>query len=370
MFLSNKIRFSQDRQHVCTGLFLLMAMLFQGIALSGQTRQTQGNLSQDGNSHRLDQVSHQNAPAKDWNQSSVIYYDFTVPQAGAMPYLSLTARGGDGGKFDIKDILGHTARTGQGGQGALVKGVFKIGAGANELKPGSTLRVIVGQSGRSGVNNWGSVGNSGAGGGGGTGILYLPAGASETNTSAWQILAVAGGGGGGYSGGFAGQPKACCDNRMGGGGGGSYLNPAFVLPVTGKKAKNSATDNPANGFVEYQCFATNPVVTQDLYFQADKGTEVQVLKTGDWVLLWQYDGNLVLYQNGVAKWASNTQNKGTALRFQGDGNLVIYQNGVAVWASNTANDEKGGKGGRKLVLTSEGGLFIIDQDGKVIWQGH
>ncbi|MCB0535670.1 MAG: hypothetical protein KDD14_25925, partial [Saprospiraceae bacterium] len=263
-----------------------------------------------------------------------------------------------GASGDFVGSGGGTSITGLGTD-VIANGTPNVDAGkCGYQSVNGILLPIGGQGGKVEINeNTVNYGGYGFGGGGGSyrGTLND---------------ALPGGGGGGYSGGFAGQPKACCDNRMGGGGGGSYLNPAFVLPVTGKKAKNSATDNPANGFVEYQCFATNPVVTQDLYFQADKGTEVQVLKTGDWVLLWQYDGNLVLYQNGVAKWASNTQNKGTALRFQGDGNLVIYQNGVAVWASNTANDEKGGKGGRKLVLTSEGGLFIIDQDGKVIWQGH
>ncbi|MCB9333510.1 MAG: hypothetical protein H6574_20820 [Lewinellaceae bacterium] len=497
MFTSKKIMLSNNRQPVCAGLFLLIAVLLNGISLSGQTRQTVG-LAQDGNSYRLGQTSHNNLPKKDWNPSSVVYYDILVPQPGAMPYLSLAARGGDGGKYEIKDVLGHTVRTGQGGQGALVKALFKIGTGTNELKPGSTLRVIVGQSGRSSHNNWGSLGNDSGGGGGGTGILYLPAGANGNNTSNWQILAVAGGGGGGnagtggeatnglpgeitengfinsalpgvftdmgqnghggaswdeftkrvgggggtstdgkgqghyvdgtpikcagkcgfqgvngvllpiggaggdeyanyggygfgggggsgnggswvqtpggggggYSGGYSGVNKEYRDNSLGGGGGGSYLNPAIMLPGTGVKNKNSATNDPGNGYVEYQFFATNPVVTRDLGFEYHKGTESSILNMGNWTLKWQYDGNLVLYQAGVAKWASNTQNKGTDLYFQGDGNLVIYQSGNPVWNSGTDAPHQGGKGGRKLVLTSEGSLFIIDQDSKVIWAGH
>ncbi|MCB9333514.1 MAG: ricin-type beta-trefoil lectin domain protein [Lewinellaceae bacterium] len=170
-----------------------------------------------------------------------------------------------------------------------------------------------------------------------------------------------GGTGGGYTGGIAKR------NLRGGGGGTSYLN--FGWAKTGEKIKNGLTANPADGYVEYQ-FTNDGPVTRDLYYQADIGTEVDVLKTNGWTLKWQYDGNLVLYQNGVAKWASNTQNKGTALRFQGDGNLVIYNNGVAVWNSDTPNNHHNGKGGRKLVLTPEGSLTIVDQDGKVIWQGH
>ena len=143
-----------------------------------------------------------------------------------------------------------------------------------------------------------------------------------------------------------------------------------MLPGTGVKNKNSATNDPGNGYVEYQFFATNPVVTRDLGFEYHKGTESSILNMGNWTLKWQYDGNLVLYQAGVAKWASNTQNKGTDLYFQGDGNLVIYQSGNPVWNSGTDAPHQGGKGGRKLVLTSEGSLFIIDQDSKVIWAGH
>jgi hypothetical protein len=52
----------------------------------------------------------------------------------------------------------------------------------------------------------------------------------------------------------------------------------------------------------------------------------------------QTDGNLVLYESGVAKWASNTNGTGSgpySLNLHTDGNLVIYGNGVAIWASNT-----------------------------------
>ena len=51
----------------------------------------------------------------------------------------------------------------------------------------------------------------------------------------------------------------------------------------------------------------------------------------------QSDGNLVLYgYNGVAIWASMTDNRGQYLLVQNDGNLVIYNaNDVAIWATNT-----------------------------------
>ncbi len=50
------------------------------------------------------------------------------------------------------------------------------------------------------------------------------------------------------------------------------------------------------------------------------------------------DGNLVVYNNGVAIWASNTAGTGGGnhLAMQADGNLVVYTSaGKPVWASNT-----------------------------------
>ena len=138
--------------------------------------------------------------------------------------------------------------------------------------------------------------------------------------------------------------------------------------------QNDVTDNASDGHVDYQLFATNPIATRDLYFEARKGTEVPVLKTGDWTLLWQYDGNLVLYGPGYpyGAWNSNTSNKGDYLIFAGDGNLIIYGPGYpyGAWNSGTADSAHNGKGGRKLVLTPQGSLYITDQDGKAIWQAH
>lgn len=57
-------------------------------------------------------------------------------------------------------------------------------------------------------------------------------------------------------------------------------------------------------------------------------------------LAMQSDGNLVLYSNGVAYWATGMKGAGSYLVMQTDGNLVMYRpsgnSRVAVWASNTA----------------------------------
>lgn len=63
-------------------------------------------------------------------------------------------------------------------------------------------------------------------------------------------------------------------------------------------------------------------------------------------MLWQQDGNLVLYTAGYAKavWSSKTYDKCAGFKFpylttQSDNNLVIYcgaEGTTALWASNTA----------------------------------
>lgn len=59
-------------------------------------------------------------------------------------------------------------------------------------------------------------------------------------------------------------------------------------------------------------------------------------------LVWQSDGNLVWYVHGVAKWASNTNDRGKTFRLQNDGNMVIYDSsGKAVWASSWIKNASG-----------------------------
>ena len=67
-----------------------------------------------------------------------------------------------------------------------------------------------------------------------------------------------------------------------------------------------------------------------------------LLRTPESRLVWQGDGNLVLYTaSGAATWSSNTWGAGKALSFQADGNLVVYRSlgtsapSEALWASGT-----------------------------------
>ncbi|MEZ4941062.1 MAG: hypothetical protein R3D58_09345 [Saprospiraceae bacterium] len=253
---------------------------------------------------------------------------------------------GDGSTEIYNSGIGSVA------DGALLYG----GRGLFQWVGGKLLPV--GGMGGSG-DHWGGYG-CGSGGGGDRG-----------SDDRWTYkIKGTGGAGGGYSGGQGGGEWLDWDAS--GSGGGSYINPAFVTLNTGYKIRNGVAVEPINGFIEYKFSGNYQAVSRDLGFEYHVPTEVSVLKTGAWNLLWQYDGNLVLYGPGYGNgaWTSHTDNKGTDLYFQGDGNMVIYQSGNPVFASNTANDQHGGKGGRKLVLTSEGGLYITDQDGRVIWQGH
>lgn len=63
----------------------------------------------------------------------------------------------------------------------------------------------------------------------------------------------------------------------------------------------------------------------------------QSIVSGGTVLVYQGDGNLVLYRDGVALWDSGTWGQSPNIAvMQGDCNFVVYNNGwSANWASNT-----------------------------------
>ena len=84
---------------------------------------------------------------------------------------------------------------------------------------------------------------------------------------------------------------------------------------------------------------------------------------GRYRVVYQGDGNLVLYDGGRATWASNTSGKPTGVCImQGDGNLVIYSPGKAQWASNTW-----GHNGASLALQDDGNAVIYDPGGHALW---
>jgi hypothetical protein len=84
----------------------------------------------------------------------------------------------------------------------------------------------------------------------------------------------------------------------------------------------------------------------------------------EYTLIMQGDGNLVLYQNGTALWASNTAGSAAdEAIMQGDGNFVLYtSSGTPLWASGTA-----GNAGAYLDVQNDGNVVIYSSSGSALW---
>lgn len=80
--------------------------------------------------------------------------------------------------------------------------------------------------------------------------------------------------------------------------------------------------------------------------------------------VYQNDGNLVVYDGGTPRWASNTAGQpGASVRMQGDGNLVMYAaNGQPLWNSGTWQHA-----GSRLVVQNNGNVVILRPDGVQVW---
>ena len=150
--------------------------------------------------------------------------EYTIPNYPFFNGLRFDLRGGDGGKAKAGSSCESV-----GGNGATVSAVFIIGEEENQLKPGGTIRFIVGKHGDD--DSVGGSAYSAGGGGGGSAVLYRP-----TNNVDWEILAVAGGGGGAFQGNVLG---GCVDSQKGQGGRGSVSG--------GGGAGNNAGSGGSNG---------------------------------------------------------------------------------------------------------------------------
>jgi hypothetical protein len=87
---------------------------------------------------------------------------------------------------------------------------------------------------------------------------------------------------------------------------------------------------------------------------------------GKYRLVYQSDGNLVLYRNsdGAPLWASNTHGTPVgACIMQGDGNLVLYQaNAAPIWSSGTWQHPAS-----RLVVQDDGNVVIYRPDNVPVW---
>ncbi|MDI1435955.1 matrixin family metalloprotease [Polyangium sorediatum] len=90
---------------------------------------------------------------------------------------------------------------------------------------------------------------------------------------------------------------------------------------------------------------------------------------GRFQFIFQNDGNLVLYKNGSALWASGTNGDGAdRVLLQEDGNLVMYKStGQKVWetdSNSTANQYA------NLAVQNDGNLVIYRSGGGVAWASN
>jgi hypothetical protein len=92
-------------------------------------------------------------------------------------------------------------------------------------------------------------------------------------------------------------------------------------------------------------------------------------RRGDYRLIFQNDGNLVLYRGSKNSpvWSSNTANAGgTVAVMQNDGNLVIYgANQTPIWSTNT-----NGSGGTRLIVQDDGNVVIYRPDNVAVWSAN
>jgi hypothetical protein len=86
---------------------------------------------------------------------------------------------------------------------------------------------------------------------------------------------------------------------------------------------------------------------------------------GRYQLIMQTDGNLVLYQDGAARWYSNTRPSNSYAIMQTDGNLVVYDTtGRALWNSGTR-----GYDNAFLALQDDGNLVMYTEAAdRALWQ--
>jgi hypothetical protein len=100
-------------------------------------------------------------------------------------------------------------------------------------------------------------------------------------------------------------------------------------------------------------------------------TNTVICNHGNYRLILQADGNLVLYREhvqgqpyGEALWHSHTHNTPASVCYmQTDGNLVVYAGTTPLWNSNTA-----GFPGAFLAVQDDGNVVIYAPGNIVLWQ--
>ncbi|MEI6169996.1 MAG: S8 family serine peptidase [Candidatus Saccharibacteria bacterium] len=109
-----------------------------------------------------------------------------------------------------------------------------------------------------------------------------------------------------------------------------------------------------------------PVIVTPNYLSLNQALSINssiVSPNGQYRLIMQGDGNLVLYSPNRATWWTSTQNTGANIFIvQGDSNMVVYSPVRYVWASFTQN-----RGGKTLYMQDDGNLVLYDASSRAIW---
>ncbi len=113
--------------------------------------------------------------------------------------------------------------------------------------------------------------------------------------------------------------------------------------------------------VVFSCTIALPAFARDTLGSGEMLYKGETLKSpnGQYQLILQNDGNLVLYNGSKAIWSTGTQGKqGRKLIMQSDGNLVLYGRGGPIWATNTSGNRDA-----YLKIQNDGNLAIY----KAVW---
>jgi hypothetical protein len=150
-----------------------------------------------------------------------------------------------------------------------------------------------------------------------------------------------------------------------------YNTPAPLVTTTAKPTTaKPTTAAPTTAKPTTAAPTTLNVVNDQMTCTSSKngGLCLDTMKGGSSTLNMQGDGNLVLYRDGLAKWASSTNGKGKGpyqFYMQPDGNLVVYDSTKkALWASNTYRK---GTGPYRAVIQGDNNFVVYDSKNTALW---
>ncbi|HEX2317274.1 MAG TPA: CHAP domain-containing protein [Thermomonospora sp.] len=133
-----------------------------------------------------------------------------------------------------------------------------------------------------------------------------------------------------------------------------------------------------SGFLHFKDLAKTPApwggVGTAVFLRTDRLTTGMTLRRGQYItsgnrmyaLVFQRDGNLVMYHGKGGRWSSRTAGKGgDRVVMQADGNLVMYRGRTPVWATNTQD-----KGPSYVAMQNDGNLVVYRNSGGPTWASN